>query len=137
MWFVNQSSLFRALLALSVASQLSMAMTVAERDALEAEIAVMDFSDPAVPVHEMKEKLVKRMPVPDYVISDSARNYTPTKTDIYLTLPDGRYENLIFHDIELREREKKGLREFNEWLEKKKLTLPKGLDTEPDNIRIL
>ena len=97
----------------------------------------MDFMDPNVSVHEMKEKLVRRIPVSEKVMNDEVRSYEPTENDIYLTLPDGRYENQIWHNLELREKEAKKLSEFNEWLKKNDLRLPKGLDVEPENIRIL
>ena len=35
------------------------------------------------------------MAVPDFVIDDTVRSYKPTEQDQYITLKDGRYENLI------------------------------------------
>lgn len=112
-------------------------MTEAERQALELEVAAMDFMDTSVNVLEMREKLSKRMTLPGFEIEESVLDYVPTDTDIYLTLPDGRYENQIWTDIPLREKEVKHFADFEEWLSKNKLTLPAGFDQGPQGIAML
>jgi len=52
--------------------------------------------DPAtISAFELRRQAAQRMAVPDFVIDDTVRSYKPTEQDQYITLKDGRYENLI------------------------------------------
>jgi len=50
------------------------------------------------------------------VLDENVRNYVPTEKDIFMTLEDGRYENLIFGGNKLREPEQKKLNGFRAWV---------------------
>ena len=113
------------------------ALSLEERVALDHEIAEMDFMDQNVSVLEMKQKLLMRMPVPETVMNDQVRAYKAKDEDIYRTLKDGRYEQMIFRNMELREREILKLKEFQEWLVSKKLKMPKGFEDGVEIVRVL
>ena len=44
-------------------------------------------------------------PVPNIVMNDRVRAYTPTEEDLYLTIDDGRYVNNKYSGVKLREYE--------------------------------
>ena len=69
MWF-RPSNMLKVIVALCVAVQSADALTIAEHEALNVEIAAMDFMDPTVSVLEMKDKLMMRRPVPETVMND-------------------------------------------------------------------
>ena len=46
-------------------------------------------------------------PVPNIVMNDRIRAYTPTEEDLYFTISDGRYVNKIYSGVKLREFEQK------------------------------
>ena len=58
------------------------------------------------------------MPVPEFVLDDTVRSFEPTEKDMFITLQDGSYENMILSIHPLREPEQKNLDEFREWVEK-------------------
>ena len=136
MWF-RPSNMLKVIVALCVAVQSADALTIDEREALNVEIAAMDFMDPTVSVLEMKDKLMMRMPVPETVMNDQVRAYKAKDENIYRTLKDGRYEQMIFRNMELREREILKLKEFQEWLVSKKLKMPKGFEDGVEIVRVL
>lgn len=81
--FCRVTDLLASILSLSLLSEAeayNRALTGAELAILEAEIADMDFMDASVPVHDMKEKLVKRMPmIYEDVIDERVLEYEPSE----------------------------------------------------------
>ena len=65
------------------------------------------------------------------------RAYKAKDENIYRTLKDGRYEQMIFRNMELREREIRKLKEFQEWLASKNLSMPKGFEDGVELVRVL
>ena len=62
-----------------------------------------EIVDPAtISAFELRRRAAQKKPVPNFVIDDTVRNYKPTEKDIYITLKDGRYENLILAGNYLR-----------------------------------
>ena len=95
MW-AKPSIVLKAILSLSVCAQVTEGVvteTSSELQVLETEIAAMDFMDTTVSVMEMKEKLVRRMPVPaNTVMSDAVRDFQATDEQVYRTFKSGKYE---------------------------------------------
>ena len=89
--------------------------------------ADMDFMDPNASIFEMRKRLVSVMPIPEYVMNDKVRSYTPTETDKFLTLKDGRFEQEILGiAVPMREFTVQKLKEFHEWLTEKNEKIPKS-----------
>ena len=66
---------------------------------------------------ELRRQAASQKFIPEYVLDDKVRNYVPREKDIFMTLEDGRYENLIFGGNKLREPEQKILNGFRAWIE--------------------
>jgi len=66
--------------------------------------------------------------VPECVMNETVRGFEPTLEEIFIVMPSGEYQRMLFHGHELREREQKHMVDFREWLVERKLTLPDGYD---------
>lgn len=116
MWF-KQTGFFGAILSLALAAQLSAAITIPENEALDLEIAAMDFMDHSVSVLEMKDKLVSRMPVPDYVMNETVLAFQASEKDKFRSLAKkGHYEQQIFSGVVQRDNEARQVKAFKKWL---------------------
>jgi hypothetical protein len=66
--------------------------------------------------------------VPASVMDDDTRNYEPTLEDIFVVIPSGDYQRLLFQGHELREREETHLSDFRNFLKVKGLEIPPEYD---------
>jgi len=100
-------------------------------------IAEMDFMNPAVSIFEMRKRIAKAMPVPEQVMNMKVRKYLAREDDLFLTLPDGRFEQELFEGVELKEVQSRKLRKFHEWLSENEVKIPKGFSDYPEDLRVL
>jgi hypothetical protein len=68
--------------------------------------------------------------VPQCVINDEVRKYEPTLEDTFFIIPSGDYQRLIFFNMELREKEQNHLKDFDDFLKQKSLSIPEGFENE-------
>ena len=61
-------------------------------------------------------------------MNDTIRAFEPTLDDVFIILPSGDYQRMLFSGHELREREQTHMNDFREWLKTRELTLPDGYD---------
>lgn len=66
--------------------------------------------------------------VPACLMDDDTRNYEPTLEDIFIVIPSGDYQRLLFQGHTLREREETHLADFRNFLKVKGLTIPPEYD---------
>merc|ERR1711920_547943 len=66
--------------------------------------------------------------IPECVMNDEIRNFEPTLDDVFIILPSGDYQRMLFQGHDLREREETHMNDFREWLKARDLTLPDGYD---------
>ena len=67
--------------------------------------------------------------VPECVLNDTVRNFEPELEDVFVIIPSGDYQRLIFNGQELREREERHMTDFRQWIKDQgKPELPQGYD---------
>ena len=69
-------------------------------------------------------------PVPECVMNEAVKAFEPTLEEIFIVMPSGEYQRMLFFGHELREKEQKHIDDFREWLKERTLTLPDGYDDE-------
>ena len=75
-----------------------------------------------------KETQEENKDIPECVMNDTVRAFEPTLDDVFIILPSGDYQRMLFAGHELREREQTHMNDFREWLKARELTLPDGYD---------
>lgn len=66
--------------------------------------------------------------VPACVMDEETLNYEPTLEDIFIVIPSGDYQRLLFQGHTLREREETHLADFRNFLKAKDLSIPPEYD---------
>lgn len=68
--------------------------------------------------------------VPACVMDDDTRNYEPDTEDMFVVIPSGDYQRLLFQGHKLREKEETHLADFRNFLKVKGLSIPPQYDDE-------
>lgn len=66
--------------------------------------------------------------VPACVMDNDTREYEPTLEDMFIVIPSGDYQRLLFQGQTLREREETHLQDFRNYLKVKGLSIPAEYD---------
>ena len=91
------------------------------------EIALPTLDDPSLQA-SFEAYMKDTEAIPDCVIDDDTREFEPTLDDIFVVIPSGDYQRLLFEGMELREREETHLNDFRNFLKVKGLEIPAMYD---------
>lgn len=69
------------------------------------------------------------------MLNNAVRNIPFTREMEFFNFTNGEYENLVFKDVQLREREQKIKDEFHQWLALRDLTIPECFAKDNDDVR--